>query len=309
MTKAKKYRVLIVDDKLNVLENAKELIRPEFNLLNERWNIEIETLHVKVNGDDTEEKYFIEEQTFLNLGKVSDKPFDLLLLDFGFRKPDSDIFEKIKKRYGDNFGFSELEGFIFNPRNLVEEGLKVLNRKHLKKGFLAFQNNFVNHKGTIFIYTFIPEKWRKYVQNSTLRENITKRTFPNAKSIELIDTRKEIFNDTEFESLKSERYYSFIISKFLEQVVQLEIAKESISKAKYIKVQRTSKVIGLIVLFGAFIGASSEFFGDLIVGFFKSNQIIVGIVFVLFTLLLILFGGKLLVYLLEKGLKKLLSDE
>ncbi len=305
----KKYRVLIVDDKSNVLENTKELIRPDFKLLDENWKIEISTLHVKVNGDDEKETYFIEEKTFIELGKISQEPFDLLLLDFGFRKPDSDIFEKIKNRYGDNFGFSELEGFIFNPRNLVEDGIKSLNRKYNKKYFHSFQKNFVNHKKNIYIYTFIPEKWRKYVQNSTLRENITKRTFPNAKSIELIDTRKEIFNDTEFESLKSERYYSFIISKFLEQIIQLEIAKESILKSRFIKVKRTSKVIGLLVLFGAFIGASSEFFGDLIVEFFKADQILVGIVLIIFTLILILIGGRLLVYLLEKGLKNLLSDE
>lgn len=308
----KTYRILIVDDKLDVLDKIKDLIKPTFKLLDDVWKIEIFTLHVEVIVDSAG-NYSIKKEVFTKLGEISKKPFDLLFLDFGYRKSGdvSNLLETIKQQFGESFSFADLEKYVLNPRNLVEDGLKVLNQKHNKNYFSSFNNNFVNHKKNIYIYTYIPSEWRRYVQNTTIRENITKRTFPKAKNIELIDTRKEIFNDTEFDNIfkNNKRYYSFIISKFLEQIIHLEISKESILKSRFIKVKRTSRVIGLLVLFGAFIGATSEFFGDLIVEFFKADQILVGVVLIIFTLILILLGGRLLVYLLEKGLKNLLSDE
>lgn len=309
------YRVLLIDDKPTVLENAKDLIKPTFKLLDEEWKIEIFALHVKIDGEDEKENFFISEETFIELGEISKKPFDLFLLDFGYRKQGSDILTMLKENYENDYSSFNLEKFLFNPKNLVEDGAKILNRKHNKTLFNSFQDNFINHKKNIYIYTYIPDDWSKYVQNSTIRENITKRIFPYAKNIELIDTRKELFNNSDFDYINSnndknsKKYYPYIISKFLEKIIHIEISKESIRISKFIKVRRTSKVIGLLVFFAAIIGAFSEFFGTLIVDSFKTGQILTGIVFILFVLCFILFGGRLLVFLLEKGLKNLLYDE
>ncbi|MFC0878804.1 hypothetical protein ACE01N_19570 [Saccharicrinis sp. FJH2] len=305
------YNVLIVDDKEPILKYAKDAIRPELTLEGEKYLIDVSTLHVSIGGDDNNESFFIEEETFQKLGELSNKSYDIIFLDFGFVKPKCDILNVLKSKFGDSFGISELEGYVFNPRNLVEQGIKVLNRKHNKKVYTNFIENFVNHKKNIIIYTYISSEWSKYVQNTTLRENITKRTFPQAKNIDLIDTRSEIFDNSKFDSIKKEfpQYYDYIVSKFLENIIHLEISKESIEKAKYIKVKKTTKVLAFLIVFGALIGASTEFFGQLIFKAFEENQYILAISLIVLTIIGILTAGRLLIYLLEKKLTDLIKNE
>ncbi len=307
----KTYNVLIIDDKEPILRHAKDAIQPELTLEGEKYVIDVSTLHVAVGGDDNNESFFIEEETFQKLGELSNKSFDIIFLDFGFVKPNCDILQILRTKFGDYFGISELEGYVFNPRNLVEQGIKVLNRKHNKNVYANFVENFVNHKKNIIIYTYISSDWSKYVQNTTLRENITKRTFPKARKIDLLDTRSELFDNSKFDYIKekSPKYYDYLITKFLENIIHLEIAKESIEKAKYIKVKKTTNVLAFLIVFGALIGATTEFFGQLIFKAFADDQFIIAISLILFTIIGIITSGRLLIYLLEKKLSDLLKNE
>jgi hypothetical protein len=116
---------------------------------------------------------------------------------------------------------------------------------------------------------YIEEKRVRLFYNLEQCQDILRRTFNNVdpNRIEMKGTRKEIFNESEFENIRkqNERYYSFILAKYLEQLIKIEITKQKIENAQYIKIKRTSKVIGALVFLGILIGASSEFFGSLIV--------------------------------------------
>jgi hypothetical protein len=307
MRKPKKYRVLIVDDKKEALDTDETSINTTYHSSDSVWNIEINTVHINVvnqdNQDNQDNQYHIDENSINQLAQLAENPFDLLLLDFGYRTVDVDYIYSLMK---DGFSLEIFEKHILNPKRLTEEGNKLLSTQ---KVYNSFYKNFVKHKGNIIVYTYNSEKDRKiFPKISTYCYKVVKAAFTHAANITVIDTRKEIFNGTKFESIKSENepYYYFILAKYKEQLIRIEIAKKEISIAKYIKIKKTTKIIGLITLFGLLIGAGSEFFGSLIVDLFKNNQTLIASIILIFTLIIILFGGKLLLWLIERSMKNLL---
>ena len=210
-----KYRVLVVDDKESVLNRIKYEIKPKLVIDDDTWNIKIIPLHVKVNGSDEDEKYSIDENTILELGDYSKKPYDLILLDFGFKKEGSKILDTLRERYKDNLNIDKLEGKILNPNDLIKTCIEIGAKKHNKELISNINKNFILHRSKILIYTYIHPALKKYVPSSGVRENITSDLFPAASSIELLDTRVELFNDDEFNEKYDERFYSYLIAKYL----------------------------------------------------------------------------------------------
>ena len=306
-----KYRVLIIDDRLNNLKTAKDLILSLYQPFDRLWNIEVNTAHIIINQCD--DKYSIDEDSIKNIAKLSIEPFDLLMFDIAYyiEGGSEDIYKQLSQQFDENYTFSVLEKYVFNPKTLVEEGLKQLKNNNNRNLYKWFNKNFVGHKGAIYGFTFIEEKWAKLFYNIEQCRDILIKTFKNAdlNRIEMKGTRKEIFNETEFENIRknNERYYSFILAKYLEQLIKIEIIKQEVENAKYIKIKRTSKVIGSLIFLGLIIGASSEFFGSLIVELIQKREFLIASVCIGFTMIVIVFGGKTVVHVLEKNIPKLLN--
>lgn len=303
----KVFRVLIVDDKDIVLNRIKYEITPKLLICGEEWKIEVVTIHVNVQGDDNSEEYYIDDSTISNLEDALKKRFDLLLLDFGYLKKGSNIIQSTVEKYGDEFSLTKLAGKLLNPADLIENCFESSRRRGTN--IKNIRKNFIGHKSKIIIYTYIPPKTKKYVPSTAVRENITNDLFPKANSIEIIDTSSELFNESEFEDKYDQNFYSYLVAKLLNKVIQNEISEMIIKKSKYIKVARTTKATGLIVLIGGLLGASSEFIGDLVVSMIANKQITAAVILTLSVFVVIVFLGKFLVSFLEKNLDKLFAIE
>ena len=131
-----------------------------------------------------------------------------------------------------------------------------------------------------------------------------------------VHTRRELFNDTKFEVVKekNEGYYIFILAKYLEKIIMLDISNNifcrEISDTTYVKIKRTSTVtiIGLFVLLCSLLGACTQFFGGLILESFQKKELLTAFVFIFFTLFFIILGGRLVLYVIEKILPKWLNN-
>jgi len=304
-----KYRVLIVDDKEHHLKIAKEAIAFKY----EQWSIEKNIAHIKVN-ENGDNQYSIDEKSIENIAKLSANPFDLLLLDFAYYIEGGyqNIRNKLEEEYRDkSYTVSDSEKYIFNPKTLVEKGKIQLKENSDKRLYKWFEKNFEGHKGPVYGYTYNEKETEHLIFNLNHSKDKLLETFSKSKHIEMKGTRQDIFNNMDFENIneKNKEIYPFILAKYLEQLIKIEITKREVESAKYIKIKRTSKTIGALVLFGVIMGACSNFFGSLIVGFFKENEFLIALIFICFTIIIIIGVGTLVVHFLEKLLPKLINEK
>lgn len=249
-----KYRVLIVDDKLDCLNMAKAIInnRPYKGRM-----IQIVTSHIRVEKSNND-CYRIKKESITEIAQLSTQPFDLLLLDFGY------IEKGVVLK---DLTLDEFEKRVLNPSILVNQGLEYLKKEADENLCKCFYDNFVSFSKNICIYTFVSEDNRKNFPIGGDIEgycfNKAKDAFEHAANITVKDTRKEIFNGPLFEEIKTnkEEYYNFILNQYLELLIFLDIADKEIDavnkKYKEAIKQKENIVISELKIF---VGSSSDGF-------------------------------------------------
>lgn len=245
--KNNKFRVLLVDDKQPVLDAANAWIEHKMIVNQKEITIDLLKLHVDVIVD--ENNYKISEQTFANLNKLCRDTFDIIFMDYGFVKSGINTEKEVKKYHELNPTFTKqscINKIVLNPSHIVNEIL--YNRKDLKN----IKKNFISFNGTIFIYTFIPNSLELYLNNTDVRKNVTDQHFPNAK-IKIIDSRKELFNNSAFVSKHDPEYYPFLISKYLSKIIHIEIAESLLKdsdeiKKKFENIKINNRLLALSVI-------------------------------------------------------------
>lgn len=225
----KNFRVLVVDDKKNVLDSIKDRIDRIIKFGNEDCNIEIVCLEVEIHEQGG--NYQISETTITELYNLCEEPYDLLLLDFGFVKRGLNTVDEIKRIKGlsDEKTIREIiDKVVLNPSHLVSQSFI------FPKYFKRINKTFIEHEGPIFIYTYIPNQFEQDYTSADVRRNVTNEQFPKAK-ITVIDTRKELFNNGQFDSKHDSEFYPFIISKFLSKIIHIELLESIVIRTESIK--------------------------------------------------------------------------
>ncbi len=225
----KKYRVLILDDKKAVIDSIKDRIERTYNVGNETYKIHLSCLEVdvsEINGN-----YQFSDKTILDLYDLCEKPFDLFLLDFGYVKKGlktvDEIF-RLKENFPERSIREIIDNIVLNPSHLIKQCYE--NPKYLRK----IEKNFIEHKGSLYLYTYIPNKLERDYTSVDVRRHITNEHFPKA-TIKVMDTRKELFNNNQFDNKYDKEYYPFLISKFLSKTIQNEILKKVITQTETLR--------------------------------------------------------------------------
>lgn len=243
----KLFRVLVVDDKKPVLDAMRDWIESEYQIADEEFKIELLRLHVNVIKNNGQ--YEFTSQLFEELYSFCNKSFDLIFLDFGFVQQGVkalDELEKSKIEHPNKTVRELIDMIILNPSHIVAQSERYPKLyKKIKKYFIDYSNN-------LYIYTYLPSKIEQEYTSADVRKNITDKQFPKAK-IKIIDTRKELFNNSKFDGKYDAEFYPFLISKFLSKIIKLEISefllndtKEVRRKAKQIK--KNDKIIALSII-------------------------------------------------------------
>lgn len=294
------FRVLIIDDKLSVLNAMKDWIEHEYDIAGEKYTIELNLLQVKVceaNG-----LYNIDSTTYENLGAFCNKSFDLILSDFGFVKEGTKVtneVERIKEANKDIPTREIIDKIVLNPSSLVTES------QNYTKTYNKIKKNFIEFKGNFYIFTYIPSKLEREYTSADVRRNVTNKHFPRANLL-LIDSRKELFNNSKFDNKHDEEFYPFIIAKYLSKIIQLEIAKDIIKKTADVRkraatIKRNNRIVSTSVVIPSII--SGVFIPSLFESIGKGNYLI-GIAF-LIMLVMVVSILTILPTLLENNNKKM----
>jgi hypothetical protein len=228
---AKLFRILIVDDKKPVLDAMKDWIEHNYKVANEDYRIELLLLHVDVVGDENE--YRISPNTFEKLNEYCQKPFHLILADFGFVKQGiktSDEHDRLKELNPEISSRELIDRIILNPSHIVNDAVKY------PKLYKKIKKQFIDYGGTLYVYTYIPSKFEREYTSADVRRNVTNKHFPNS-SILLLDARKELFNNSKFDTKHDGEYYPFLIAKYLSKIIHFEIAESVLKKNTDVKKQ------------------------------------------------------------------------
>ncbi len=280
---ARTFRILIVDDKIPVLEAMKDWIEHSYQVANEDYKIELLLLHVDVVGE--ENGYQVSFQTFEKLYEYCQQPFNLILADFGFVKQGIKTIEELDrlKELNPKCSVRELiDRIILNPSHIVNECIK-----H-PKFYKRIKKQFVDFKGNLYIYTYIPSQIELDYTSADVRKNVTNKHFP-AANILLIDARKELFNNSKFDRQYDSEYYPFLIAKYLSKVIHYEIAesiiiKNSEIKNQLLKLKRHNKIVAITTILPSIIAGV---FIPMLYASFKNGDYTIGLAFILILILLI----------------------
>ena len=171
----KTFRVLVVDDKKAVLDAMKDWIDYNIQVAEESFNVELLLLHAQVIENNG--KHHISPKTLENLYEYCDKPFNLILADFGFVEQGVNTIHEIKKLqqlYPNKTVRELLDKIILNPSHLTDEAI------YLNKQYKKVKKQFINFNGNLYVYTYIPNDIERDYTSADVRKNITNKHFPDA---------------------------------------------------------------------------------------------------------------------------------
>lgn len=251
----KVFRVLAVDDKKAVLDAMRDWIECDFQIAEESFKVELLRLHVDVvEKNEQNEQYEISSKTFEALNEFCEKPFQLILLDFGFVRQGINTIEELDrlKNLNPQKSIRELiDKIVLNPSHIVNQSIQY------HKFYKRIKRNFIDFVGTLYIYTYIPSKIEREYTSADVRRNVTNKHFPKA-IIRIIDTRKELFNNTKFENKHDNEFYPFLIAKYLSKIIHIEIAEFLLNQTKHARekanrIKRNNRIIAVSAILPSII--------------------------------------------------------
>ena len=241
------FRVLLLDDKKTVLDAMRDWIEPEYIIADEEFKIELLRLHVDVVKNNGQ--YEFTTKFFEELHNYCNRSFQLVFLDFGFVQQGVkalDELERAKSQHPQKTVRELIDTIILNPSHVV------MQSERFPKLYKRIKKNFIDYCNNLYIYTYIPSKIEQEYTSADVRKNITNKQFPKAK-LKIIDARKELFNNSKFDNKYDSEFYPFLISKFLSNIIKLEICEFLLNDTKIIRkkakeIQKNDKIIALTII-------------------------------------------------------------
>jgi hypothetical protein len=136
--------------------------------------------------------------------------------------------------------------------------------------------------------------------------------FPRSR-VSVIDARRELYNEDEFDSPGTSKYdskfYAYQISGILDYVVQKEILRLLLRQSKFLRVRRTAGATAALAAIGSALGVGGHWTGGLTYELFSHGQFLqaFGLAFgVLLSLFLFGFAASLF---FERAMEHLLTSD
>ncbi len=282
----KNFRVLVVDDKKTVLNAMKDWIEQKYKVSDEEYIVELIRLHVNVVED--ERNYKISTETLKNLHEICDRPFHFMFVDFGFVKQGIktlDEINRLKKLNPQSTVRELIDKIVLNPSHIVNQSI------HENKLYHKIKKNFIDFDGNLYVYTYIPSKIEREYTPADVRKTVTNKHFPKA-NIKIIDSRKELFNNTKFEDKHDNEFYPFLITKYLSKIIHIEIAEFILKQTKEIRnkfklIKKRNKIITLSAILPSII--AGIFIPSLFTSIENQNYVVAIAFLVLLVVIVLIF--------------------
>lgn len=301
------FRVLVIDDNEDVINQLTNRVTPQHVIADAVWHVDKVLIPARLDVDDAGVAHLSLETVSRILAECA-KPFNLLLLDYGFASPGLQ-WASLPKDVAMSAKFLEKTK---TAADLVEEVEKHLQRSQSESLVLKsnFVSNFKNYDGKIYLYTYTPSTITSNYPNPEARKNKTQNAFKHGKVV-LVDTQHELFDNFRYESKYSSDFYAYLITGYLDNVINRELLKHVMvvqrNNLRYVRMIKSGAGVFIIAMVAGGVGSASAWVGEAVLNLFKANN--PGAAWTLLTLgfvVLVLFGMAL-PWVLEKFLSNMLT--
>jgi hypothetical protein len=283
----KEFRILLIDDNKEVLDNLQAIIQRPITVENSTQSIvtaliTVETLHVVLEQLVGGTEYQVTDSTIEKLAEICNKKFDFIFSDFAFIGDISKNESLRNKLLAERRGVREddLNGWFLQLKDIKKKVDNLILTEPVK--YKHINENFLMHSNIVHIYTFSPDPFSNYFDSYEMpkRKNEAQRVFSNAK-IEFILMHDEFSIKSNIEELFSnyserKRYYSLLLSKRLTSLIETVILKYMVIKQRSFLFESTRKGQGQLIKLGLGLGAFSAVFGEMLFHFLEEPLIITG---------------------------------
>lgn len=307
----KTFRVLVIDDNQKVLDGLPKRLTTYNRVFEERnysidlvpVHIEIETTKVKIetvkSNSENHEQHLskISTKTLENLETACEKPFSLILADFGYATEEV-INTLDKPPNGKEFTRADLEGKVLTTADLAKAASELSPKLKM---------NFVDSFAKFYLYSYVSGKFNFVFGLMSDRVNSTNGWFRNCK-VEPVDTKDEFYGGEEFNSKYDKDYYAYQASNLINRIIQYEfvefILKDS-QRKRYTRIKQTASIIGILTL----VGFASEWLGKIVFKIFDKGNFFEGVVVVLISVIALVVIGGIISYFVEEKVAKTMAEE
>ncbi len=221
------FRVLVVDDSMDVLKHAKNIVGSTGRLgcANET-DIQVTCVPMEVCASSTKGgKAVLTMECLRSLASAVESPPDLILLDYGYA--DAVIGNKMVSVSTSNVcsedDKKEIENGMITAEDVrkdVEDGSRLNTRENS-----LLLNNFFGCGAPVYVYTFCgPPALREAIGSVENRHEKIDSAFPNSKVV-TIDTHKELYYGPTFEDRRDGSHHRYLTARLLDWIVVKEVAR------------------------------------------------------------------------------------
>jgi hypothetical protein len=285
---ADKFVVVVIDDKPDVCERIEKRVRrgPTPGQVDLNVPIEVSCVTVDTRRAEAAEKlgsaWTFAPSVFQQLLKAATSRPDLLIVDYVY--VDRLLSQELKKlaREG-SLDPASLKGRILTPEDLrkwVEGNVAApADQRH------KIIKNIFHARCPLYLHTHTPQGFSAVVGSVDERLGVARRVFPQSR-ISVIDTRRELFNEEEFDwppdpddgrrseaaeddqkrkrIMHDKKYYPFQLAVYFDQVTRKEVLRKALHRSRFLRVRRTTGAVAAITAIGAGVGFAAGWAGDLL---------------------------------------------
>lgn len=307
------FRVLVIDDKVDVLKRLPQRVSLEPRSFEGRtWQIDLRPVAVKLDKLQ-DGSYQISRGTLEDLSSACAQPPDIILSSYGFVEKDVSRWLADASKDGREITQEDLAGKLLTIPDLARairafvQDLTVDSYKRRNLG-----KNFLEIKRKVYLYTYTSGILIRHLGEVSARANLTRKAFPNFE-VDPVNTKDEFYGGTEFDWPNASKYdvqfHSYLVSGLIEHIVQRELLERILLDAKrlkYVRVRRSVLSVGSIVAIGGAIGAGAEWLGSRIVGLATAGNVGLALVIVASVAVIVLLFGVFFPVVFERLMSGLL---
>lgn len=307
MKPKKIFRVLVVDDNPDVIEQLSNRITPQHTIAESIWLVDKVLINAKLELDDSGAAHLSPETVSRILSECA-KPFDLMLLDYGFTSP-GQHWSAIPKDEEISQEFLKKTKTAADLIKAIEDYLKQ-SRMESMALIENFTKNFKNFAGKIYLYTYTPSALSRTYPNPDARKKRTQNEFTQAEVI-LVDTQHELFDNYRYENKYSSEFYAYLITGHLDNVINRELLEHVLivqrNELKYVRVAKGGFGLFLIAIIAGGLGSASAWIGEAVLHLFKAKEYSMAWTFVGLAVIVLFLVGTGLPWILERLLTNTLT--
>lgn len=220
------FRVLIIDDSVGVLSQAR-VVLGKTSRLGQAGAFPVETQCVQIVIQEFTDGRGPRptESCLRELSRAVKPPPDLVLLDYGFATSEiGQMMVEVSRT-----GKCRAED-VLRIRSGLLTGASLKSSLDGRCGLTAdemstLRDNFFSGRAPVYLYTFAgPAALQDVIGDVSLRHEPIRNTFPNA-SVVTIDTHRELYGGSRFEQCRDPGHYPFLVARLLDWVTSAELAR------------------------------------------------------------------------------------